>query len=416
MERKYFYGFLFCCLLQINCAGKKSSSNANLQLQIKEIDLSTSVFKHPGILNSKAQIAFIKQKIKSGQEPWKTAFQQLKDLPFSSPNYQAKPYEFVDCGSYNNPNVGCDQQAQDGMAVYCNALMYCFTDEDKYAKKALSIIDAWATTYQKNTSSNARLLVSWTAPWIANGAELLRYEYPGWKKENEKQVNELFDKFLPYVMDDTMPGNNWIQSAIEANFAIAVFKDDKVLFDKAVERWKFRVKTYIYQKTDGDKPVNTLGKSTQETEKIWKQSASGTVYVDGLAMESCRDLGHLNLGFSSMMYSAETAYQQNVDLFLLEKKRLTDFMELHGSWMTGAVKVPSNICDGFIVAKKGDKAGIAPIVGGGETAWEIAYSQLHDRLNVPLPYTKKMIEDKRPANISKWVAKGETLTHAGRVF
>ncbi len=73
-----------------------------------------------------------------------------------------------------------------------------------------------------------------------------------------------------------MPGNNWIQSAIEANFAIAVFKDDQPLFDKAVERWKWRVKTYIYQKSDGDRPKNTPGKTDEEVEKIWKQKTSKT--------------------------------------------------------------------------------------------------------------------------------------------
>ncbi|MEO7309275.1 MAG: alginate lyase family protein [Chitinophagaceae bacterium] len=412
MKLKYSYVFIFLCSLSINCSTQKLAK-VNI---VQQTTGTSSFFKHPGILNSREQLSFIKKKLKNGEEPWKTAFKQLRESPFSSSNYQPKPYDVVDCGSYNKPNVGCDQQAQDGMAVYCNALMYCFTNDENYAKKALSIIDAWANTYQKNTSSNARLLVSWTAPWIANGAELLKYEYPGWKKENENQVNKLFDKFLPYVMDETMPGNNWVQSAIEANFAIAVFKDDKPLFDKAVERWKTRVRTYIYESTDGDKPINTPGKSEKETENTWKQTTSGTVYINGLAMESCRDLGHLNLGFNSMMYSAETAFQQNIDLFSLEQKRLTDFMELHGSWMTGAVKVPANICDGFIVAKRGDKDGITPPMGGGESAWEIAYSHLHDRLKIFLPYTKKMIEDKRPAHISKWVSKGETLTHAGIIF
>ena len=97
MERKHFYVFMFSCLLLVNCADKKSSSTVNPQLPTKENDKNTSVFKHPGILNSNAQILFVKQKIKNGEEPWKTAFKQLKDSPFSSPNYQTKPYEVVDC-------------------------------------------------------------------------------------------------------------------------------------------------------------------------------------------------------------------------------------------------------------------------------------------------------------------------------
>ncbi len=402
---------LILALIQINCSSKKPVA----VIPKNEVS-NSSVFKHPGILNSKQQLAFVKEKIKANQEPWKTAFKQLKDAPFSSLSYQAKPYEVVDCGSFNKPNVGCDQEAQDGMAVYCLSLMYYFTDDEKYAGKAVEIIDAWCNTYQKNTSSNARLMVSWTAPWFVNGAEILKYNYLKWDKKTDDEFNGLLDKFLPYVMDETMPGNNWIQSAIEANMAIAVFKDDKVLFDKAVERWKFRVKTYIYQKSDGDKPINTLGKTDEQMEKTWRQNAANTAYVDGVAMETCRDLGHLNLGFSSMVYAAEIAYQQNVDLFSLEKKRLSDFMELHGSWMTGEKPVPANICDGFVVAKLNDKKGVEPPTGGGQTTWEIAYNHLHGRLNIPLPYTKEMLNKTRPAKISKWVAKGETLTHAGRIF
>jgi hypothetical protein len=135
-------------------------------------------------------------------------------------------------------------------------------------------------------------------------------------------------------------------------------------------------------------------------------------FVDGLAMETWRDLGHLGLGFNSMMYAAEAACQQGIDLFTPNKKRFSDFMELHGSWTTGTVKVPTNICAGVVKVAQADKAGIQPPRGGGNKAWEVAYSQLHDRLGMSLPFTQRMIRSGRPTGGGKWVSKWETLTHA----
>ncbi len=378
--------------------------------------ISAVSFVHPGLLNSQAQIDFFVAKAKTTQQPWKAAFDQLKNSPYSSLSYVHKPYISVDCGSYNNPNVGCDQQVLDGMAVYCQSLMYMITKDDRYAKKAIEIITDWSTTYQKNTESNSRLVVSWATPWYTNGAEILRYNYPGWTGSNTDTFNAMLNKFLPYVTDDTMPSNNWVLSSIEAHMCIAVFRNNRVMYDAVVERWKTRVKTYIYQSSDGPKPVTIPGKTEAQTENVWKDNASSTAYIDGLGMETCRDIGHLNLGFNSMIYAAEIAWNQKTDLFSLQKERLKDFMELHGSWMTGAKRVPSNICDGVVRVKESDATGIVPPTGGGQSSWDIAYNHLHDRLNMQLPYTLQMLNEARPQKIAKWVLKGETLTHAGRPF
>jgi hypothetical protein len=375
-----------------------------------------TVFTHPGVLNSKKQLDFIAEKIKLGEQPWKGAYDALKQSKYASLTYAYKAFDNVECGSYNKPNIGCNNHVEDGMAVYCYALVYYFDKDVRYAQRAVEIINAWSSTYQKNTNTNSNLVVSWATPWFVNGAEILKYVYPQWKKEDETQFIVMLDKFLPYALNEFSAGNNWIQSAIEAHFAIAVFKDDKALFDKAVERWKTRVKTYIYQTTDGPKPINTVGKTDAQMAALWQSTSTGTVYIDGLAQETCRDLGHLNLGFNSMMYAAEIAYGQGVDLFSLEKKRITDMMELHASWMTGSVKVPDNICGGVVKVNEPDTVGIKINIGGGQTPWEIAYGHYNSRLKVSLPFTEKMLLKTRPQSIARWVSKGETLTHAGRSF
>jgi Alginate lyase len=408
--------FLSIQLLFQDCKEEDKQPTVVPVVTTPPVVVTPTSLKHPGLLVDQKQIDFILQKIQSGEEPWKSAFDKLKTSKYASLAYVYKAYENVECGSYNKPNVGCNNHVEDGMAVYCYALMYTLTKDARYAERAVEIINAWSSTYQKNTNTNSNLVVSWATPWFVNGAELLKYYYPEWNKEDEVKFISLLDKFLPYILDELSAGNNWIQSAIEAHFAVAVFKDDKALFNQAVERWKTRVKTYIYQTSDGPKPINTVGKTDAQMASIWKSTSTGTIYINGLAMETCRDLGHLNLGFNSMMYAAEIAYKHGVDLYSLEQKRITDFMELHAAWMTGSIEVPSTICGGVIKVQEADIDGIKLNIGGGQTAWDIAYNHFHDRLNVNLPYTEKMILGARPQSIVRWVSKGETLTHAGRIF
>ncbi len=385
-------------------------------LCLSMVQVKSQPFNHPGILNSKSELDLTKLKIEAGIEPYKSYFETLKSSPYASLSYNYQAFSTVECGSYNKPNIGCNDIVDDGMAVYSLSLMWYFTGNKQFADKAIEILNAWSNVYVENTNSNARLVVSWASPWYVNGAEILRYTNSGWTNSDLAKFNGMLDKFLPYVLDETMPGNNWIQSAIEAHFAIAVFKDDRTLFNKAVARWKERVKTYIYLESDGSIPTLVPFKTADQTISIWRSNVSNTAFINGLAMETCRDLGHLKLGFSSMMYGAETAWQQGVDLFSFEKNRITAFMELHGSWMTGSVAVPSTICDGNVIVTNGDQTGISPPKGGGEAAWEIAYNHFHSRLGANLPYTEKMLASNRPVKATHWVAKWESLTHANRSF
>lgn len=366
---------------------------------------------HPGILSSRAELDYIKSQIASNRNPWKDAFDRLANSSYASLSYKPDPFATVKCGSYNKPNVGCNEIVEDGIAAYSHALMWSLTGKQAHADKAIEIIKAWSSVYKANTESNARLVVAWAAPWYANAGELLRHSDSGWKEVEINRLISMLDKFLPYVLNNEKPENNWIQSRVEAHMAIAVFKDDRKELEAAIDRWEFWLPIYIYQSKDGNTPVGPPGRTAAETVNIWESSANSTKFVDGLCMETCRDLGHLGLGFGSMMYAAETAWKQGVDLFSSHKERLRDFMELHGGWMTGSVKVPSTICGGKVKARLSDTKGIAPPSGGGQKAWEIGHGHLADRLGASLPYTKKMLTGNRPKNASKWVTKWETLTH-----
>jgi hypothetical protein len=339
----------------------------------------TTRLSHPGILNSAAELVAIKAHVLAREEPWASAFMSLQKSAYGSLEYRAHPFAVVECGSYNMPNIGCNEMVDDGMAAYAHALLWSLTGAQAHADLALEIIDAWAKTYQKNLQSNSPLVVGWATPWYANAAELLRYSDAGWSDAGIERFRRLLSLWLPYVDQDDGPTNNWMQSRIEAQLAIAVFFDDPAELAKGEERWKRWLPEYIMDSGEG--------------------------------METCRDLGHLGLGVRSLLYAAQTAWHQGTDLFTPNQARLAKFIELHGSWMLGKTAVPSSICGGKVVARQGDVQGIAPPNGGGRMPLEILYAQLHDRLGQNLPNLREMLRLGRPLPPAHWVGKFETLSH-----
>ena len=74
-----------------------------------------------------------------------------------------------------------------------------------------------------------------------------------------------------------------------------------------------------------------------------------------LGQESCRDLGHVELGYMTLINSAETAFHQGVDLYAEEQERLIAGAELHASLLAAEPEarrqpVPAWLCGGRVKA------------------------------------------------------------------
>ena len=72
---------------------------------------------HPGMLHSKAELDFMKKKIKAGAEPWNSLFSQLQADKHAQLGWQAKPIAAVIRGPYNNPNIGAGDLGDDSQAA-----------------------------------------------------------------------------------------------------------------------------------------------------------------------------------------------------------------------------------------------------------------------------------------------------------
>ena len=55
---------------------------------------------HPGILQTRADLEFMRAKVKNGEEPWKSAWDRLQAEPNSSLDFKPKPFAHIIRGAY----------------------------------------------------------------------------------------------------------------------------------------------------------------------------------------------------------------------------------------------------------------------------------------------------------------------------
>jgi hypothetical protein len=355
-------------------------------------------FVHPGVLVDRAQLDFVKTKL--GADPWKSALAKMQASNLASLSYKPMPLATVECGSFSNPDIGCTAEKNDVAAAYTNALVYSLTGDQAHANKAIEIMNAWASVLKAHTNSNAPLQSAWCASVFPRAAELIRYSNAGWKPADVAAFETLLkDVYLPEIKDGAPNTNgNWELSMIEAMLGIAVFTNDQALFDKAVSMWKKRVPAYVYLTSDGALPVPPPGGNKNTKAKLVAYWQGQSTFIDGLSQETCRDLGHVQLGFAAMINAAETAAIQGVDLYGLESKRLVAGYELHAQYLNGA-KVPASICGGKLSQATATET------------WEVGYNEYANRLGLALPETKAVVAQVRPTGVNHMMV-WETLTHA----
>ncbi|MFK7988817.1 MAG: alginate lyase family protein [Sandaracinaceae bacterium] len=357
-------------------------------------------FRHPGILLGRAQLNEIAARVEDSAEPWHSAFVGARDSRYGARDYRATPYTTVECGSFNMPNIGCDEEIRDANAAYTQALLWTITDDPVYAENAIAILDAWASTVRAHTNSNAPLMAAWTSSVFVRAAEIMRYTSDRWSAAGIAQFETMLrDVFLPLIADGTAwyTNGNWELSMIEGTLGAAVFLEDEALFERAVAMWRRRVPAYVYLESDGPFPVLPEGATPGDVStrnRLWHGQRD---FTDGLCQETCRDLGHVAIGLASMVNAAETAELQGVDLFSEEQERITKGFEFHTAYLNGAA-IPSTLCGGEL-----------DFTNGSQYTYEVGHRAGTLR-GVPMPETARYLESIRPTGVWIQIA-WETLTH-----
>ena len=348
-------------------------------------------FIHPGALSSKAELDFVRSKIQSGENPWKSEFDRM----IRSDAATRTPHGLTYINSMSNDSV---LSRDDAIAAYTDALLWYFTGNESYARRSTDILDAWADLKGFTAGSDQdSLQAGWIGSIFAQAAEIMRL-YPGWKTEEISKLQKMFQlAFYPKLNTASSWNGNVDLTQIDGMMSIAVFNDDDVEFNKGLERLKRRTPAYFYLRSDGVSP-HLLDSDPSELQKFWSYP---TKWVDGLTQETCRDNGHhAQFAIGSALHAAEVAWHQGVDIYSENQKRYTASMELLASQLLSG-------------SMEGVSLNSVPTRDRYDT-WEIGYNHYHTRMGINLPKTKQLIlEQIRPrASRADWNLDYETLTHA----
>jgi hypothetical protein len=277
-------------------------------------------------------------------------------------------------------------------------VLWYVTGDDTYVKNAIKLLNAYIPL-QKFNNSNAPLQAAWSSLKWTRAAEIVRHTSTAWSASDITAFQStLLKAHLPLIQNGSPSNGNWELSMIEGVLGIAVFTDNQDLFDHGVTMWKQRVPAYFYNfEEDGNKP-----KPAPRGTANWYGQTTFNKEVDGIAQETCRDLGHTQYGLSSALNAAATAAAQGQDLFGAEKARLTAGMEFNANLLNGATP-PSYVCGGKVD------------ISNKYPTFELGYNHYH-KGGADLPNSLKYITSHVRAQSSLTdghIAVWETLTSSG---
>lgn len=265
-------------------------------------------FSHPGIEMNKDDLDYMREQVQKGRDPWKKSFDLLEN--HISNKFEFTPYAHVISGPFAKPDIGGWDLMNSSEAAYSCALLWYATKDERYAKKAIEILDAWSSKLRSFDENNAKFLIAFTGYEFCNAAEILRYTYPGWTEKNTESVTHMMmSVYFPMVRYYfTQANGNWDGAIIHTLMSIAVFTDNRELFDNAVNH-------FLHAPDNG--------------------SMVRYIYPNGQCQETCRDMGHVQMGLYEFAAAARVANMQGVDLFSVADNRIALGLEYTAKWITG---------------------------------------------------------------------------------
>jgi len=313
-------------------------------------------------------------------------------------NRTPKPRAVVECGSYSNPNYGCTDEREDAIAAYTDALAWYITRDERYAKKAIQLMDAWSAVITDHTNSNAPLQTGWAGSSWPRAAEIIKYTYSGSWANSARFATMLRNVYLPEIINGSNSNGNWELSMMEAAVGISVLLEDKASYDKAMTKFRTRTAAYVYLDSDGELPKTVPSQNLNTRDKIVGYWQGQSTFVTGLTQETCRDFTHTGYGISAISHVAETSRIQGQDLYGTDVgERLRQALGFQAKYELGTA-VPGWLCGGSL------KLGLGPVT-------EVGYNALHNRLGMGMTNTQALTERNRPVGSNNLFVAWETLTH-----
>lgn len=271
--------------------------------------------------------------IAAGREPWKEAFERLKESHWSNQYFEAEDRGSEVPRDKLNQTIG-----RDGRRAHDLALLWRLTDDKTYADAAVRFLNA-NSHYTDTTESATWPLDNGKFHLLIEAAELMR-DYEGWKAEDQARFKKMLTLprtvyFCVKNFDPARYGNQGIFAA-KALISMGVYLDDEKMYDRAVRYMKGE------KHREDDEPYtagpfisgNFVGEN--EYRKEWQISVhKGNepdwgfdeqichyIQANGQCQESSRDQHHTMFGLHNLVAIAEVAWNQGDDLYSFADSRI----------------------------------------------------------------------------------------------
>ncbi|WP_442587509.1 glycoside hydrolase family 97 catalytic domain-containing protein [Pedobacter sp. AW31-3R] len=340
-----------------------------------QVSKKKRVFVHPGILHNKASLRHFYAVNKKKYDPEYGSFEILSKHPLAQADYQLQgPFKTISRdGEFAFTK---NKMEADFSAAYLNAVMWSATKNPAYAKKSISILEAYADTLSVIPPTNdAPLLVGLEGIKIINAIEILRFSYKPLSKAQLSKVTKMITTvFLPvaekFYRVKAYTNGNWGAAVTKMYISAAIFLDNEDMYNKALD-------FYLNGNDNG-----TI-----------KNYISGTT---GQIQESGRDQGHTQLGIGCMATVCEIAYNQGDDLYGLLENRLLKGFEYAARYNLGNDDLPFETWKD-VTGKYSSWTKISPL-GRGKfiPIYEMVYNHYVKRKGLKMPYTEEVLKRIRP--------------------
>jgi hypothetical protein len=327
-------------------------------------------FAHPGLLHTAPDLQRMRERVRAGDEPWKSGFTALRDDRHSTSDWKLRgPRQTVTRSRQSS--AGNAEMVSDGNAAYQNALMWCVTGEDAHARKAIEILNAWSSTLTAMDGLDAPLSAGLNGFKFLNAAELMRHASSAWQPADIARFERLvrgpilapLKEFAPYA------NGNWDGACIKTLLAAGVFCDDPALFERAVR---------YYRSGSGN------GRLTHYV-----------INETGQCQESGRDQQHTQLGLGLLAEACEIAWSQGVDLYGDSDNRLLKGFEYTARYNlgdNGVPFVPHTDTTGKYRHTRISEEGRGRL----RPVYEMVWNHYQRRRGIPAPFTRQAADRLRP--------------------
>lgn len=255
MKKIYYLIVSFACLtacgdgMDLPSIGVETDLNKiplpdnNEKLMEVPLKAETEPMIHCGALHTPQDFERIKQNL--NYSPWKEGYEKLCNNSHSNTEYVPHPQPTITRGTGTPENYA--NAFNDVAAAYQLALRWKISDEEKYARKAIEVLNGWAALCTEvNGTTDASLAAGIYGYQFAVAGELMReYVGIGWNEEDFKAYQDWMVKvFYPMNKDflvrhhDTPDGHywaNWGLCNLASIIAIGILADRRDIYNEGIE-------------------------------------------------------------------------------------------------------------------------------------------------------------------------------------